>query len=437
MKFIASLLLFPIIGFAQQTITLNDCYQLSRENYPTIQKLDLLSKSEAYTLANANRAYFPQVSILGQATYQSEVTDLSKSVASVLPLPPNISFPTIDKEQYKVVGEVSQLLYGGGAIRSQKAIAKAQTAVQTQAVETQLYNLKQRVSNLYFGALLIEAQLSQNRLNIETLESQRQKAEVALQNGTTLPSNVAELKAEILRVQMQTTEYEATQATYLQMLSTFIGKEVTDVSQLVQPAPALPSQSFATLIARPELKGFQLQESLLKAQEKQLNSEYMPKLSAFFQGGYGRPTLNILNNQADFYYITGVRLQWNLSPLYSLSSKKNILRLSRESLLADRDAFLRNTQLDLTQQSEQLKKLQKLIEQDKENVTLHQSITQAAQVQLDNGVITTHEYLQKINAQHLAQQTLQLHQIQLIQAQENQKLINGQSSPSPSNGGEL
>jgi len=44
-------------------------------------------------------------------------------------------------------------------------------------------------------------------------------------------------------------------------------------------------------------------------------------------------------------------------------------------------------------------------------------------VQLDNGVITTHEYLQKINAQHLAQQTLQLHQIQLIQAQENQKLI--------------
>ena len=437
MKFIASLLLFPIIGLAQQTITLNDCYQLSRENYPTIQKLDLLSQSEAYTLANANRAYFPQVSILGQATYQSEVTDLSKSVAGVLPLPPNISLPTIDKEQYKVVGEVSQLLYGGGAIRSQKAIAKAQTAVQTQAVETQLYNLKQRVSNLYFGALLIEAQLSQNRLNIETLESQRQKAEVALQNGTTLPSNVAELKAEILRVKMQTTEYEATKATYLQMLSTFIGKEVTDVSQLVQPAPALSSQSLATPIARPELKGFQLQESLLKAQEKQLNSEYMPKLSAFFQGGYGRPTLNILNNQAHFYYITGVRLQWNLSPLYNLSSKKNILRLSRESLLADRDAFLRNTQLDLTQQSEELKKLQKLIEQDKENVTLRQSIAQAAQVQLDNGVITTHEYLQKVNAQHLAQQTLLLHQIQLLQTQENQKLINGQSSPSPSKGGEL
>ena len=322
MRFIALLLLFPIIGIAQETITLEDCYRLVRENYPTVKKLDLVAKTEGYTLANANRAYLPQVSILGQATYQSEVTDLSKSVAGVLPLPPNVSLPTIDKEQYKVVGEVSQLLYGGGAIRSQKAVAKAQSAVQAQAVETQLYTLKQRVSNLYFGVLLIDAQLSQNRLNIETLESQLKKAEVALKNGTTLPSNVDELKAEILRVTMQTTEYEATQATYLQMLSTFIGKKLTSTSNLVQPAPQSQSQSVSTNIFRPELKGFQLQESLLKAQEKQLNTEFLPKLSAFFQGGYGRPTLNILNNQADFYYITGLRLQWNLSPLYIISKTK-------------------------------------------------------------------------------------------------------------------
>ena len=322
MRFIALLLLFPIIGIAQETITLEDCYHLARENYPTVKKLDLVAKTEGYTLANANRAYLPQVSILGQATYQSEVTDLSKSVAGVLPLPPNVSLPTIDKEQYKVVGEVSQLLYGGGAIHSQKAVAKAQSAVQAQAVETQLYTLKQRVSNLYFGVLLIDAQLSQNRLNIETLESQLKKAEVALKNGTTLPSNVDELKAEILRVTMQTTEYEATQATYLQMLSTFIGKKLTSTSNLVQPAPQSQSQSVSTNIFRPELKGFQLQESLLKAQEKQLNTEFLPKLSAFFQGGYGRPTLNILNNQADFYYITGLRLQWNLSPLYIISKTK-------------------------------------------------------------------------------------------------------------------
>ena len=85
MRLFTLLSLLTISSFAQETLTLADCYLLSRQNYPTIQKLNLLSKTEGYTLANANRAYLPQLSILGQATYQSEVTDLSKSVAGVLP----------------------------------------------------------------------------------------------------------------------------------------------------------------------------------------------------------------------------------------------------------------------------------------------------------------------------------------------------------------
>ncbi|GJH41328.1 transporter [Capnocytophaga sp. HP1101] len=411
---------------AQSSLSLEDCYSLARDHYPTIEKLDLIAKTEHYTLANANRAYLPQLSISGQATYQSETTDLSKSVIGSLPLPAGVSLPAIDKDQYRAVAEVSQLLYASGAVRSQKQIAKAQTAIQAQTVETQLYSLRQRVSNLYFGALLISEQLKQNRLNTETLESQLRKAEVALTGGVTLPSNVAELKAEILRLQMQATEYEATQATYLKMLSTFVGKEITSASQLAQPAPPTAIASLSTEIRRPELRAFSLQESLLKAQEKQLTTEYLPKLSAFFQGAYGKPTLNMLSNEADFYYIAGVRLQWNLSPLYNLSSRKRILRLSRESLTADRRAFLLNTELELTQQSEQLQKLQKLLSQDEQTVALRHSVAEAAEVQLDNGVITTHEYLQKRNTYHLAQQTLILHQIQLLQALENHKIITGQ-----------
>ena len=81
-----------------------------------------------------------------------------------------------------------------------------------------------------------------------------------------------------------------------------------------------------------------------------------------------------------------------------------------------------STELDLTQQQTQISKLQRLMEQDQESVALRHSVAQAAQVQLDNGVITTHEYLQKINAENLAKQTLLLHEIQLLQAQENQRL---------------
>ena len=410
------LLLLPFMGFAQEALTLEDCYRLARDHYPTVQKLDLIAKSEDYTLANANKAYLPQISITGQASYQSETIDFSQSIGR-LPLP--ITLPTVSKDQYKVVGEVSQLLYNGGATRTQKQLIKAQSAVQAQAVETQLYALKQRISNLYFGILLIEAQLGQNHLNTETLQSQLQKAEVALRNGTILPSSVAELKAELLRLAMQRTEYEATKAMYLKMLSTFIGKDLPFDTALQRPQPRVLSRSNH----RPELRGFDLQQKVLDAQERLLTSEYLPKIGLFFQGAYGRPTLNIIKNEFDWYYITGVRLQWNLSPLYSLSNKKQLLRLQGESLLADRKAFLMSTELDLIQQDTQLSKFQRLMEQDKESADLRQSVAKAAEVQLDNGVITTHEYLQKVNAWHLAQQTLLLHEIQLLQAQEQQLII--------------
>ena len=410
------LLFLPIVGFAQQVLTLEDCYRLARDHYPTVQKLDLITRSEDYTLANANKAYLPQISITGQASYQSETIDFSESIGR-LPLP--ITLPTVSKDQYKVVGEVSQLLYNGGATRAQKQLIKAQSAVQAQAVETQLYALKQRVSNLYFGVLLIDAQLSQNQLNVETVQSQLEKAEVALKNGTTLPSNVAELKAELVRLAMQRTEYEATKAMYLQMLSTFIGRDLPSDTVLNRPKPT----TLGTVNHRPELKGFDLQQSVLDIQRRQLTSEYLPKIGLFFQGAYGRPTFNIIKNEFDFYYIAGVRLQWNLSPLYSLSNRKQLLHLQGESLSADRKAFLMSTELDLTQQQTQISKLQRLMEQDQESVALRHSVAQAAQVQLDNGVITTHEYLQKINAENLAKQTLLLHEIQLLQAQENQRLV--------------
>ena len=390
------LLFLPIVGFAQQALTLEDCYRLARDHYPTVQKLDLITRSEDYTLANANKAYLPQVSITGQATYQSETIDFSESIGR-LPLP--ITLPTVSKDQYKVIGEVSQLLYNGGATRAQKQLIKAQSAVQAQAVETQLY--------------------AQNQIHVETVQSQFEKAEVALKNGTTLPSNVAELKAELVRLAMQRTEYEATKAMYLQMLSTFIGKDLPSDTVLNRPKP----NTLGTANHRPELKGFDLQQSVLDIQKRQFTSEYLPKIGLFFQGAYGRPTLNIIKNEFDFYYIAGVRLQWNLSPLYSLSNRKQLLQLSQESLSADRKAFLMSTELDLTQQQTQISKLQRLMEQDQESVALRHLVAQAAQVQLDNGVITTHEYLQKINAENLAKQTLLLHEIQLLQAQENQHLV--------------
>ncbi|MGH1517233.1 TolC family protein [Chryseobacterium sp. JK1] len=410
----------PFISLQAQSVklTLDECYRLSKENYPMVRKLGIISKTKDYTIENANKGYLPQIFFSGQATYQSQTINFSDALGA---LPISTSLPSLSKDQYKIQGEVDQILYDGGIIRNQKELTKANTELQTQNIETSLYALKQRINTLFFSILLLDEQAKQNIIKKNSLQTQVQKAEASLKYGTAFRSNVDELKAEVVNTDMEGTEYASNRAAYLKMLSLFIGRNVSDSSELEVPdQEILPSD-----INRPELKVFELQKSVYTLQKEQLTSDFMPKVSAFFQGAYGRPTLNIIENKFGPWFVTGVRFSWSLESLYTFSSKKEILELNRKATDADQETFLLNTRMDLAQQEEGIKKYNELLEQDKTVIALRQSVTKSAEAQLANGVITTHEYIQKLNAEHLAVQMMILHQIQLLQAKYNQKFISG------------
>jgi len=403
-----------------QSLTLEECHQLAKTNYPAIKKMELIAKTSDYDLQNVSKRYLPQLNFSGQATYQSQTMDygdLLGGASSSL----GISPPTMSKDQYKIQGEINQLLYDGGSSRNQKELINANKELQLQNIETNLYTINNRINNIYFSVLLMDAQLKQNVLNKANLQTQIQKTEAALENGVAFRSNLDELKAEIVNIEMAGTEYESNRTAYLEMLSLFIGKEISDATQLATPE----TEILQTSINRPELKAYDLQKSIYDVQRKDLKSGYMPQVNAFFQGAYGRPTLNVIENKFGPWYITGVRFTWSLGSLYTLSNKKNTFTLSQQSVEADKETFLLNTKLDLVQQDEQVKKYNNLILQDEQAIALRTSVTKSAEAQLNNGVITTHEYIQKVNAEHLAKQTKILHEIQLLQAKYNQKFIAG------------
>lgn len=407
-------------GAKAQTVKLTPeaCYQLARANYPAIRKMDLLAKTTEYDLSNANKRYLPQVTFSGQATYQSQTVSFSDAMAS---LPAGIALPSISKDQYRIQGEISQLLYDGGNTHEQKELIRANRALQEQHIETTLYAINNRINSLFFSILLMDAQLRQNELNKASLQTQIRKTEAALENGIAFRSNLDELKAEIMHIEMANTEYSANRTAYLNMLSLFIGQELSSATQLILPEPDFTQ----TTINRPELKAYDLQKSIYDVQQRQLRVDYLPQVSAFFQGAYGRPTLNIIENEFGPWYVTGLRLNWSLGSLYTLSNKKKTLTLNQRSVETDKETFLFNTKLELAQQDEQVKKYIALIQQDEEVIALRVSVTKSAEAQLNNGVITTHEYIQKVNAEHLARQNKILHEIQLLQAKYNQKFIAG------------
>jgi len=412
------LLLFNWINAQSGSLSLEECYRLAKENYPMIKKMDIITKTADFTIDNANKRYLPQVSFSGQATYQSQTISFSDALGS---LPINTPLPSLSKDQYKIQGEVDQLLYDGGNIRNQKDLVKANAELQSQNIETNLYAVRQRINTIFFSILLMDSQLKQNELNKASLQTQVQKTEAALKYGVAYRSNLDELKAEIINIDMMSTEYKTNRDAYLKMLSVFIGKNISSSEELQLP----DTEVFQTEMKRPEIKSFELQKSVYDLQESQLKSDLLPKVSAFVQGAYGRPTLNIIENKFGPWFIAGIRFNWSLESLYTNSNQKEILKLNRQAVDADKETFLLNTKLDLTQQNDQIKKYNELIQQDGNAIALRESVRKSAEAQLSNGVITVHEYIQKTNAENLARQTLILHQIQLLQAKYNQKFITG------------
>jgi outer membrane protein TolC len=415
-KLIAICCCLSATAFAQSTTSLNidSCYTMAKRNYPLVKQYALIEKSKEYSIDNANKNYLPQFNIAGQATYQSEVTQLPISL-------PNVSIEPLSKDQYKLYGEVSQPITDLFTVKDQKELVKANAEIEGQKIEVELYKLKERINNLFFGMLLIDAQIQQTELLKKDIQSGIDKTNTAIENGTALKSSADNLKAELLKANQRTIELKSNRKGYAAMLSLFINHPITENTTLIKPSPQIISNT----INRPELKLYDLQKKTFDVQSKLITARNLPRFSLFFQGGLGRPALNMLSNDLKGYYIGGLRLNWNLTGLYTYNKEKKILALNQNGLDIQRDVFLFNTNLNLQQQNSEVTKVQELIETDNSIITLRESIKNTTKNQLENGTVTTNDYLTAVNAQDQAQQNLLLHQIQLLMAQYNYQTTSG------------
>lgn len=393
------------------TLTLDSCYARAMKQYPLIQQRGLIDKSKEYNVSNVGKGYLPQLSFGGQATYQSAVTAIS---LGELPKPLNtLSFPTPSKDQYNIHGEVDQVIYDGGMIKDQKNMQQASADIQQQNINVQLYALKDRINQLFFGALLIEQQIKQNELVQKDIQSSIDKMQAAVNNGTALQSNLDELQAELLQQQQNNIQLKASRKAYFDMLGLFINQPVDESTILHTPETIATSDS----IKRPELLFYDYQKKSYDVQNDMLTSGNMPHLSFFFQGGYAKPGLNAFDTKFETYYIGGFRLSWSLGGFYTLKNSRQLLSIDKQTLDIEKETFLFNTRLELKQQSSDIVKLQEMISKDNDIIQKRTAVKNAAKAQLDNGVITVHDYISELDAEDQAKQGLLLHQVQLLMAE--------------------
>ncbi|MNX52916.1 Outer membrane efflux protein [compost metagenome] len=403
-------------GQQPSALNINEAYQLARSNYPLTKQQHLIAKTSEFTVSNAAKGYLPVLSINGQATYQSAVTNFPISI----PLPA-FTIPKYSKDQYKVYVEGDQVIYDGGLIKNQQQVAKTTKAVQEQSLEVELYQLYSRVNELFFGILLIDEQLKQNGLLLNDIQNGIDKAKALVANGVAYRSSVDELEAQSLQVGQERISLMANKKGYIAMLAIFIGRALDSGTTFERPfMPVLAAE-----IRRPELLLYDNQKRVYNDQQKLLNLQLLPKLGAFAQGGYGRPGLNMLSNNFAWYYLGGLKLTWNFSSIYTHKKQMQLLDIGRETIDLQKESFLLNTSMVQKQQIVGIDKYKELLNTDDRIIALRLSVKNAANAQLQNGVLNVHDYITVLNAEDQARQNKILHETQLLQALYNYQNIIG------------
>ncbi len=399
--------IIPLFTQAQSSLTIEMCHELARNNYPLIQQKQLIEQSTAYSIANIGSGHLPQISINAQATYQSDVTQVPMAA-------PGFNIEPLSKDQYKIFGEVSQSLYDGGAIKGQKSLTETKGHVEDQQLEVELYKIKERINQLFFGILLVDEQTAQIELLQKDLERNIKRAEAAVKNGTAFKMSVELLQAENLKATQRMIETQSMREAYITMLGYFINQPLDETTVLTRPTVLTFEDQ--PVLSRPELTLFNYQRELLGTQYELGKTKTLPRVGLFLQGGYGKPALNQLKNEFDTYYLGGIRLSWSLSGFYNSKRDKQLRDLNLQQVNAQKETFEFNTNLLTTQQKQELNKLNKLIEVDDQIIELRTSIKTTAEAQQENGVITTNDYLRELNAEDQAKQNRLLHEMQLLMA---------------------
>lgn len=399
-----------IMSIVTQAQTLEECQRAAEQNYPLISQYSLIEKTTELTVANLQKGWLPQLSATAQATYQSDVVSWPDEMKNMMGSM-GLDMKGLKKDQYRVGLDISQMVYDGGAISSQKAIAREQGNIQLAQNEVSLYQVRKRVNEMYFALLLLDEQIVLNRDLQEQLAGNERKLESMMKRGVAAECDWQNVKAERLKVMQQGTSLASQKRLLQSMLSTFCGIEV---EQAVKPA------MIETGVAnnRPEMRLFDSQLRLADAQEKALNSALMPKLGVFAQGYYGYPGYNMFEDMKSHSWslngMVGVRLTWNIGALYTRKNDKEKIALQRRLIESNREVFLFNNNLEQLQQNEEMNRYRKLMADDEEIIALRKSVRKSAESKLAHGIIDVNDLVREINQENAARVQHSVHEIEML-----------------------
>ncbi len=398
------------VVMAQAAVTLEDCKRMARNNYPKVKQYRLIEASRDFTMQNAAKGWLPQVSVSAGANVFTDIMDMSKFKAAGVGMKNHLSSASLT---------LTQTIYDGGAIAANRRVAQAQADVQAKQLDVAMYDLNQRIEQLYFGILMIDEQLKQNKLLQDDLGISLHTVKSMMDGGIANQSDIDAVRVEQVKARQAEGALKASRRAYFVMLGTFTGQKLETGTTLEKPG--LQSTAGSIKGARPELSFYTAQGRLLDEQRRQLDTQLAPRLSAFGMGMYHSSTTDLMKNGL---LAAGITLNWNIGALYTRKNDIRKLHLQHLQVESERETFIFNNRLQNEQSNGIIDNLLQQISQDDEIITLRESIRSKSEKKVQLGTETVNELLRHINAVSEARQQKALHTMQLLKETYNLKTIN-------------
>ncbi len=415
MRKLLLIMLFQGVIFAQAQVTLDNCHEKAKANFPLIKQYDLINQTTEYTLSNANKAYLPQVKLNVIGGY----------IIQGIPSMTVPGQPAEDPSKTQLIGiaQVNQVLWDGGATRTAKDIAKAAAEVEKAGTDVSVYTIRERVNQVYFGILLIEEQLKQLAILKENLNRNLERVQLSKDNGLAYQSDVDEVKAELLNLEQKRIEFRYARLGYIKVLSLLTGEAFSENSEFAKPVVVnemLPSEN-----KRPELDLYASQLRLNDIQSGMNKVALMPKVGLMGAGIFITPGISFGTSKIENLAIVGLSASWKIDALYKNSNNKNLDKIKADKIVNQQETFLFTNNLQLSQTSGDIEKQKAIIEHDNEIVRLKTNITKSYQTRFDNGMCTMNDFINAMNRESEARANQALHNVQLLMSYYNYQYISG------------
>ncbi len=418
-SFIILILLFSVTQvFCEQpdSLTIEECFRMTRENAPQLALFNIQSEQAGLEKQRVKSSNLPQVSAYGKAWYQSD------AIAVVIPQLPEMGVE-VDKFQYNAALNVDQVLYNGGVAKLQQELADIKMEASGFETEAGINKLKELVNNYFFGILLLQETKEILNLKQKQLDEKLIQLESAVDNGALLPADLHRFKAESLKVIQQIYDVDLQSENLKHALCILTGADTSKTVGLITPDNILVADS----LVRPELDAFRMNKIYLDKASQLQNRRYIPRFSAYGQVGYSYPGLNFFENEPAGFYMAGVKMAWNIFDWNQAKTEKQLLALNRDQIEVQEADFRRNISVEAENIQTELRYLEKQIAIDSDIIEAYEAATKSSSVAMDNGTITSVDYLNDLNSELKARIDQKYHEIEKMKAMSRLAILMGQA----------